>query len=301
MTGDERQAKLVVSDLVVAGRRAPGGRRAIVDGVSFTVVAGSVFTVMGPSGSGKSTLLRALDRLVEPDAGQVLLDGRDTATLPVPELRRRVGMVFQRPAMFDGTVMDNVLYGPRLRRECPERDGPEARAAALPLLERVGLPEHFADKPVDQLSGGEAQRVALARALANRPEVLLLDEPTASLDPTASRHIEGLLGSLAETTHLTFVFVTHDLAQAQRIGDHGLLLLDGRIVEQGPLPDMLDGPSHDLTRLFVAGRLSGQTGVSPADAPDRPPGTIDDDRAPDRTAALGAPADAARPDDGGRS
>jgi putative ABC transport system ATP-binding protein len=255
---DARPAKLAVREVTVVGRRNGDSPKTLVEAVSFDVRGGSVFTVMGPSGSGKSTLLRAIDRLIEPDGGRVLLDGQDTTTLPVQELRRRVGMVFQRPAMFEGTVMDNVLYGPRLRRECPEHECPEARDIALPLLERVGLPADFTDKPAGELSGGEAQRVALARALANRPEVLLLDEPTASLDPTASRHIEELLDELGDTTDLTFVFVTHDLRQARRVGDHGLLLVEGRVVEQGPLPGMLDDPAHDLTRLFAAGRLAGQ-------------------------------------------
>ena len=265
MTDDAYVAKLTVDEIGVVARRGAEEARRIVDAVSFSVPEGGVFTVVGPSGSGKSTLLRAIVRLVEPDAGRVLLDARDATALPVPELRRRVGMVFQRPSMFEGTVADNVLYGPRLRRECPERDGPEARGIVAPLLERVGLPPDFAGKPADELSGGEAQRVALARALANRPEVLLLDEPTSSLDPTASRCIEELLVALAESTDLTFVFVTHDLHQARRIGDHGLLLVEGRVVEQGPLPAMLDDPAHDLTRLFAAGRLSGRTGESPGD------------------------------------
>ncbi|MBN2205633.1 MAG: ATP-binding cassette domain-containing protein [Thermoleophilia bacterium] len=262
MTDDAHPPKLAVHELGVVARRGAEEGQRIVDAVSFFVIQGGVFTVVGPSGSGKSTLLRAVVRLIEPDAGRVLLDGRDVTALPVAELRRRVGLVFQRPAMFEGTVADNVLYGPRLRRECPERDGPEARDLAVPLLERVGLPADFAGKPADELSGGEAQRVALARALANRPEVLLLDEPTSSLDPTASRRIEELLAALAESTDLTFVFVTHDLHQARRIGDHGLLLVEGRVVEQGRLPGMLDDPAHDLTRLFATGRLSGRTGES---------------------------------------
>jgi putative ABC transport system ATP-binding protein len=265
MTDDAHPAKLAVDELGVVAKRAAAEGRRIVDAVSFVVPEGGVFTVVGPSGSGKSTLLRAIVRLVEPDAGAVLLDGRDVSDLPAPELRRRVGLVFQRPAMFAGTVTDNVLYGPRLRHECPQRDGPEARGVAVPLLERVGLPAAFAGKPADELSGGEAQRVALARALANRPEVLLLDEPTSSLDPTASRCIEELLAALAESTDLTFVFVTHDLHQARRIGDHGLLLVEGRVIEQGSLPGMLDDPAHDLTRLFATGRLSAGRPESPDD------------------------------------
>lgn len=241
------------------------GTRAIVDDVSFAVPQGRMLTVLGPSGSGKSTLLRTIDRLVEPTAGEIRLDGRLTAELPVPQLRRRIGIVFQTPALFDGTVLDNVAYGPRLWGRVVHQatgirptGGPErtdAAELACGLLRRVGLPPEFCDKPVEQLSGGEAQRVCLARALANDPEVLLLDEPTASLDPAAARHVEDLLLRLAAETDLTFVFVTHDLGQARRIGDLGLLLVDGRVVEQGPLPDLFDQPDDGVTRLFVDGRL----------------------------------------------
>ena len=271
------QPRIAVEGLTFeVGRDTPAPRR-IVDDVSFRVAAGGVFTVLGPSGSGKSTLLRCLDRLVEPSAGRVLLDGRDASELPVQELRRRVGMVFQTAALFDGNVLDNVLYGPRLRddragrAERAERaagDADAAHAQAEGLLRRVGLPAAFCDKPVTELSGGEAQRVSLARALANEPEVLLLDEPTAALDPTASQLIEDLLLQLAADTDLTFVFVTHNLAQARRIGDHGLLLVDGRVVDQGSLPAFLDDPALETTRLFVEGRLqSGAACALPGAAP----------------------------------
>ena len=223
--------------------------------MSLTVEAGTVFTVLGPSGSGKSTLLRTINRLIEPSGGRILLDGEDAAALPVQELRRRVGMVFQTAALFDGTVLDNVLYGPRLRGAAGTAEA--ARERAEGLLRRVGLPAAFCDKPAAELSGGEAQRVSLARALANDPEVLLLDEPTASLDPTASQTIEDLLIRLADETDLTFIFVTHNLAQARRIGDHGLLLVGGRVVARGPLPAFLDDPSDETVRRFVEGRLLG--------------------------------------------
>jgi len=241
-----------------------GSRRTILDDVGLRVERGSLFTVLGPSGSGKSTLLRCLNRLIEPDAGRVLLDGRPASELPVQELRRRVGMVFQTPALFEGTVLDNVLYGPRLRAR--GRRGPDGRAGSVPaaaderelaaeLLERVGLPATLLSQPAVDLSGGEAQRVSIARALANDPQALLLDEPTSALDPTAGRLIQDLLLRLAEQTDLTFVFVTHDIAQARRIGDHGLLLVDGRVMDGGPLPDFLDEPAAAATRLFVEGRL----------------------------------------------
>jgi len=245
-----RPSKLAVEHLsyVVA---AAGGRRLILDDVSLAVPAGRFFTILGPSGSGKSTLLRCLNRLIEPTAGTVLLDGTPAADLPVQTLRRRVGMVFQTPALFEGTVLDNVLYGPRLRRE--QLDG----SFADELLARVGLPQAFAAKPVGELSGGEAQRASLARALANRPEVLLLDEPTASLDPTASAQVERLLGQLAATGDLTFVFVTHNLDQARRVGHRGLLLVAGRVIEEGPLAEILADPGTDVMRLFIEGRLTG--------------------------------------------
>ena len=265
------QPRIAVEGLTFEVGRDTQAPRRIVDDVSFSVAPGGVFTVLGPSGSGKSTLLRCLDRLVEPSAGRVLLDGRDASELPVQELRRRVGMVFQTAALFDGNVLDNVLYGPRLRGDRAERaagDADAAHAQAEGLLRRVGLPAAFRDKPVTELSGGEAQRVSLARALANEPEVLLLDEPTAALDPTASQVIEDLLLQLAADSDLTFVFVTHNLAQARRIGDHGLLLVDGRVVDQGPLPAFLDDPALETTRLFVEGRLqSGTACALPGAAP----------------------------------
>jgi len=272
------QPRIAVEGLTFEVGRDTQAPRRIVDDVSFRVAAGGVFTVLGPSGSGKSTLLRCLNRLVEPSAGRVLLDGHVASELPVQELRRRVGMVFQTAALFDGKVLDNVLYGPRLR-EGRAGGGGEARGAAAGeadaahaqaegLLRRVGLPAAFCDKPVTELSGGEAQRVSLARALANEPEVLALDEPTAALDPTASQVIEDLLLQLAADSDLTFVFVTHNLAQARRIGDHGLLLVDGRVVDQGPLPAFLDDPALETTRLFVEGRLqSGAACALPGAAP----------------------------------
>ncbi len=247
-------SKLAVEHLTYAV--ATGGERhVILDDVSLAVPAGRFFTILGPSGSGKSTLLRCVNRLIEPGAGAVLLDGELVSGLPVQTLRRRVGMVFQTAALFEGTVLDNVLYGPRLRRE--QLDG----SLADELLERVGLPRTFAAKPVGELSGGEAQRVSLARALANRPEVLLLDEPTASLDPTASAQVERLLVTLAAETDLTCLFVTHDLDQARRVGDRGLLLVDGRVIEEGPLAEMLADPGTDIMRLFIEGRLTGEGGT----------------------------------------
>lgn len=247
--------KVGVDRVTYVAARSGEAPRTILGDVTFGVPAARVFTILGPSGSGKSTLLRCVNRLLEPTSGRVLLDGQPVSGLPVQELRRRVGMVFQTAALFEGTVLDNVLYGPRLRKEPATADARGAHELACGLLRRVGLTEDFCDKPVAELSGGEAQRVSLARALANRPEVLLLDEPTASLDPSASLRIERLLVQLADETDLTFIFVTHNLEQARRIGDEALLLVDGRVVEQGPLRDLMSDPEKEATKLFMEGKL----------------------------------------------
>jgi putative ABC transport system ATP-binding protein len=249
MDGDTR---LTVDDLTLEVPAGGGSARRLLDGISFDIDAGQIFTILGPSGSGKSSLLRCLNRLAEPTGGDVALDGVDVATIPVRELRRRVGMVFQHPTLFPGTIADNVLYGPRARDALPTDQVDFARRQ----LDLVGLPPDWAGHPVDDLSGGEIQRVALARALANEPDVLLLDEPTAALDQSAGARVERLLLDLASRTRLTFVWVTHDLDQARRIGDAGLVLVDGRVVEQGSLGQLLAEPAEELTRLFVAGELT---------------------------------------------
>ncbi len=212
------------------GRRAGG--RALVEDVSVEVLAGEVLAVVGPSGAGKSSFLRLLDRLDEPTSGRVLLDGRDVRELPPRELRRRVGMVMQAPALFPGSVADNVRFGPAQRGERLQ-DG-----AVAELLAQVQLPG-FADRPVDHLSGGEAQRVSVARALANRPEVLLLDEPTSALDGEARRALEELLARIVRERALTCVVVTHDLGQAARLAGRALVLAAGRVRRLGPAEEVL--------------------------------------------------------------
>jgi ABC-type methionine transport system ATPase subunit len=154
---------------------------AILHDVSLEIPSGGVTTVIGPSGSGKSSLLRCLNRLWEPPPGRIFLDGGDITAMDVLLLRRRVGMLFQSAALFEGTVASNIAYGPQLQGRRLTTD----RVAELLLM--VDLNADFADRPVDQLSGGQAQRVSLARTLANQPDVLLLDEPTSALDPGATR------------------------------------------------------------------------------------------------------------------
>jgi putative ABC transport system ATP-binding protein len=170
----------------------------------LTIAGDGVTVVRGPSGSGKSTLLRLCNRLVAPDEGVVRYRGRDLAEVDVLAHRREVGMVFQAPVLFPGTVADNVRVA-----------NPEVDVAHV--LEHAHLePADFADREASTLSGGEAQRACLARALATKPQVLLMDEPTSALDAEATAVIEDLVRALA----IPIVFVTHDAAQAQRVGDH---------------------------------------------------------------------------------
>ena len=195
-----------------------GGRR-ILDGVTFALDRGELTVVMGPSGSGKTTLLRCVNRLLEPAAGRVLLEGEDVAGLAPPELRRRIGMVSQVPFMFAGTVRDNLHraceYG---RVEGADVDG---------LLRRAAF-DGDADADAQQLSVGQQQRVSIARALVGRPAVLLCDEPTASLDLDNAMRLEQTFRELC-AQGMAAVWVTHDRAQAERIGDRVLRLGDGRL------------------------------------------------------------------------
>ena len=201
--------------------QAPGGE-AILSGVDASVASGGVTVLVGPSGSGKSTLLRLCNRLEVPTTGHVLFRGRDVAGLDPLAHRRRVGMVFQRPTLFAGTVRDNLLVA--------EPGGTDEDFQAV--LERVVLDGSFLDHTADDLSVGEAQRACIARALLTRPEVLLMDEATSALDPDARRAIERLALDLVEGG-LTLLWVTHDLEQVRRlIGeqiDRVLVVLGGRV------------------------------------------------------------------------
>lgn len=194
-----------------------GGRR-VLDGVRAELPDGGVTCLVGPSGSGKSTLLRLCNRLEVPTSGVVRFRGDDVALLDPLEHRRRVGMVFQRPTPFPGSVRDN------LRVARPDADETSLERA----LERAALGASFLDRVADDLSGGEAQRMCLARTLVTEPEVLLMDEPTSALDPRATKELEGLARQLADEG-VSVVWVSHDPEQVDRIADARFVVEEGRV------------------------------------------------------------------------
>ena len=206
--------------------------KVLVDDASFAVRSGEVVAIVGPSGAGKSSLLRLLNRLDEPTSGMVYMQGVDYRQIPPGELRRKLGMVMQRPYLFPGSVEDNLRFGPRQRGEMLS----EETVAAL--LERVGLKD-YAKRNIANLSGGEAQRVSVARTLANSPVVLLLDEPTSALDQAAKLEVEALIQEIVRDHRLTCILVTHDVAQAARLAERALVMESGRIVRQGAIQEVL--------------------------------------------------------------
>ena len=196
----------------------------LVDDVTISIERGEVVAITGPSGSGKTSLLRLINRLDEPTAGTVFLEGRDYREIVPRALRRRVGMLLQQPYLFPGTVAENLAYGPAAHGESLAAESLEE------LLERVGLPG-YGDRDVCRLSGGEAQRVSLARTLAVRPEILLLDEPTSALDERAQLGVEALICGIIDEQGLTCLIVTHDREQAARMAGRAIVMRSGRVVD----------------------------------------------------------------------
>ena len=205
----------------------------LLSDINFEISTGERVAIFGPSGAGKSTLIRLLNRLDEPTSGTVYLDGQDYHQIPPRRLRRRLGMVMQQPNLFPGTVAENIRFGPDAQGEYLD----EERLGEL--LSGVDL-EGFADRDVGKLSGGEAQRVNLARTLANRPEVLLLDEPTSSLDQAARREVEETILSVLKSREVTCILVSHDREQVLRLTDRVILLEGGKLIADGPAEEVLD-------------------------------------------------------------
>ncbi len=219
-----------------------GSAGARLQQVALELPASGVSVVLGPSGSGKSTLLRLCNRLEVPTSGEVFYRRRSLATYDPLELRRQVGMVFQRPVLFAGSVRDNLA----------EASGDPDLASFESALRRAALDASFLDRPAAELSGGEAQRVCVARALLADPDVLLMDEPTSSLDGAAVSRLEDLAGGLARSG-ISVVWVTHDLEQMQRLAHHVVVLLDGTVRFSGPRSELMSSTDPELVVFREAG------------------------------------------------
>ena len=231
------------------------GARAVLDDVSFEVPAGRGFVILGRSGTGKSVTLKHIVALTRPDSGRVFVEGDEISALSGSELsrvRKRIGFLFQNAALFDSiTVGENVAFP--MRRHTGWSDA-EIRKRAAAKLEAVGLEREFNKMP-GALSGGMRKRAGLARAMALDPKLLLVDEPSAGLDPITSDEIDNLLFEL-KSAGTTLVVVTHNIASARRLGDQLVMLHEGRIVARGTADEM-DQADNELVRAFMRSRHSG--------------------------------------------
>ncbi|MCD4784284.1 MAG: ATP-binding cassette domain-containing protein [Candidatus Eremiobacteraeota bacterium] len=225
-------------------------KKTVLDEISFTIDEGDVFAVMGPSGSGKTSLLRLLNRLEDPMHGNILIDGKNILQYPVVELRRKVGLVFQIPYMFEGSVLDNLLYGPNLAGEKPE----DKKKQVMELLPWFGFKEDMLGRDPDRLSVGEKHRVNILRTLMNDPDVIMLDEPTSSLDPGSARNILELVKDINQKKNKTIVLVTHIPEHARMVSNKALILIDGKIVEKGTVEEVFDNPGASIARNFLEGK-----------------------------------------------
>ena len=236
------------------------GEKVILGNVNVEVGRGTITALIGPTGSGKTTLLRTFNRMNDKvsgyrHSGDVLLDGQSIwqPGLELMALRRKIGMLFQRPNPFPMSIMDNVVAGVKAHRMASKNG---LKAIAQERLTEVGLWDAVSDRLKDspfRLSGGQQQLLCLARALAIGPEVLLLDEPTSSLDPLATESIEGLIRNL--TPAITVVIVTHNLAQASRVADRTIFLNRGRLVEHGDTRQVFENPAEEETAHYVSGHF----------------------------------------------
>jgi osmoprotectant transport system ATP-binding protein len=223
------------------------GDLAAVDGVSLEVAAGSFVALVGASGSGKSTLLKTVNRLIEPSAGEVLIGGEPVNAVPAPELRRRIGYVFQNVGLFPHmNVAENIAIGLRL---AGERD---TGARVAELLTLVELPDEMAARMPDALSGGQRQRVGVARALACGPGLMLMDEPFGALDPVTRDGLGKAIRALHGRMGLTTIMVTHDMAEALLLADRVLVMEKGRVVADATPAELLAGKGGPAADALVA-------------------------------------------------
>ena len=224
------------------------GERDILRNVNLRIERGEVFALIGPTGAGKTTLLRLIDLIDMPTSGKIYFDGVDTAASAKVRLgmRRRMAFVLQKPTVFNLSVYDNIAYGLKWRGV----GGSSLREKVSQIMEMVGLSEDK-NRNARTLSGGEVQRVAIARAIAIEPEVLLLDEPTANLDPISASRIEELITSIIQHYATAIIMATHDLSQGQRLADRVGVLMNGELLQTGDSRDIFTSPRNREVAEFV--------------------------------------------------
>ena len=225
------------------------GDLTVLKGIDVTIEKGECVVVIGPSGSGKSTFLRCLNRLEEPDGGEIDIEGTDLLSphTDINEMRQRIGMVFQHFNLFPHkTILENVTLAPIKLKKMPQK---EAEDAALELLRRVGIEDKASVYP-STLSGGQKQRVAIASSLAMNPQVMLFDEPTSALDPEMVGEVLDVMKNLAKEG-MTMVVVTHEMGFAKEVANRVLFMADGVILEEGTPEEIFEHPQHERTKAFI--------------------------------------------------
>jgi len=250
---------LLQARTVSVSRPGEAGRlQRVLQDTTVHVDAGEVLAVVGPSGGGKSTLLRLFNRLLEPDSGEILLDGVNIRTIDPPLLRARIPLVAQKPFLFFGTVRDNLQASARLRRSAlPDLNDPERQE----ILDLCQLKPAWLDRDARKLSIGQQQRICLARALLGPCQALLLDEPTSALDRPTADLLAQTFRELASRKNLAMIVVTHDLRLAEYCADRLALLLNGSVVEEGPAARVFRHPATAAARQFLSSALveNGET------------------------------------------
>ncbi|MEN6329795.1 MAG: ABC transporter ATP-binding protein [Methanobacteriaceae archaeon] len=235
----------------------------VLEDINLYLEKGTTLGLIGPTGCGKTTLLRIIDLLEKPSSGKIFLDGVDifNSKLEPKEIRRRIGMVFQKPIVFNGTVYENIRYGLKIRGESEESYEEEIAN----LLDSLGL-TGYENREASTLSGGETQRIALARALITEPDLLLLDEPTANLDPLSTEKIENLIVELSHKKQTTIIMATHNLIQGQKLSDQ-IAILNKKIFQRGTPEEVFLKPAHKFVAEFV-GVKNVKKGVAKRMEPD---------------------------------
>jgi tungstate transport system ATP-binding protein len=228
-------------------------RKTIIKDVSLTLKKGDIYSFIGPSGAGKSTFLRIINLLEKPTSGEIIFDGKNFNGISkeeIIEIRRRMAFVFQKPVLFNMSVFDNVAWGLNIRKIKWD----EVKKRTAEAIKTVGLTE-FEDQNALYLSGGEAQRVSIARCIVIEPELLLLDEPTANLDPSNVSLVESIIKRMNKEKDMTILMATHNMLQAKRLGTKIGFLLEGELVEEGSATQIFDNPTNKKTFDFVQGNM----------------------------------------------